>query len=270
MFPVFELFGRTVGSYAVCAFAGLFASAFFAVRAGRRYGITLEDILLALLCAAGGMVLGGHLLYGLVNIRYIAAVFRGFTEYGLSNSLRALATCFSGSVFYGGLLGALAAVGLFLRKNAFAQRERFFGLFVVCIPLFHFFGRVGCFLGGCCYGKESDFGFTVWNNTLIPEINGVSRIPVALFEAGGNLLIFLLLAVLYRRERFCGGLLRLYLILYPSMRFVLEFYRGDSARGLLWGMSTSQWISLVLLVALVFCLIYQSVRQRKSRAALQK
>ena len=62
-------------------------------------------------------------------------------------------------------------------------------------PLFHIFGRLGCFLSGCCFGVESSVGF-VYHHCLIEEANGVSRFPVQLVEAFANLFIFLLLFIL--------------------------------------------------------------------------
>jgi phosphatidylglycerol:prolipoprotein diacylglycerol transferase len=70
----------------------------------------------------------------------------------------------------------------------------------VIIPLFHSFARVGCFLGGCCYGIESKFGFTAHGNHLVPDVNDVSRFPVQLLEAALNLVLFFLLYYIYKRS----------------------------------------------------------------------
>lgn len=120
------------------------------------------------------------------------------------------------------------------------------------IPLFHVFGRVGCFLGGCCYGLPSAWGF-VYRYSPVAEANGVSRFPVQLVEAAWNLVLFLLLARLQRRGR--DRLLPLYLALYAPARFLLEFLRGDAYRGIFLGLSTSQWISLFLFPAALYALL---------------
>ena len=95
---------------------------------------------------------------------------------------------------------------------------------------------------------------------IYPTVEGspvVSRLPIQLFEAAGLLLIFMLLVFLYYRVPKKPTLpLWTYLIAYPMLRFVLEFWRGDEARGGFWLFSTSQWISLGILtvVGIVFYL----------------
>jgi phosphatidylglycerol:prolipoprotein diacylglycerol transferase len=140
------------------------------------------------------------------------------------------------------------------------------------IPLFHFFGRIGCFMAGCCFGIESGFGFT-FTRSLIAEANGVRRFPVQLLEALFNLGLFCILHI--QREAGAAGegssgarsfpaslakslkgkLLFLYLLLYPAGRFILECIRGDAYRGI-WGpFSVSQWISLALIAFSLFKLL---------------
>ena len=108
-------------------------------------------------------------------------------------------------------------------------------------------------IAGCCYGIESKVGFTVHGNTVNPSINGVNRFPVQLVEALCNLLIFILLFVLHRKGKFKNRLLVVYFFVYPVVRFILEFFRGDEIRGFIFGLSTSQIISILLFV---FALVY--------------
>ncbi|MFR0732977.1 MAG: prolipoprotein diacylglyceryl transferase family protein [Oscillospiraceae bacterium] len=162
-----------------------------------------------------------------------------------------MATIWGGSVFYGGLLGASWRALLYLAPEGAAlgplgQPDS------PGHPLFHVFGRVGCFLGGCCYGLPSAWGF-VYRYSPVAEANGVSRFPVQLVEAAWNLVLFLLLARLQRRGR--DRLLPLYLALYAPARFLLEFLRGDAYRGIFLGLSTSQWISLFLFPAALYALL---------------
>lgn len=245
MLPTFEIAGRTIGTYAVCAMVGLLVSAFTAAWLGKRDGIRSEDIILIVVGAAIGSLLGGHLLYGLTNIPVAVACLKAVPQAGFLKTAKALVMLFSGSVFYGGLFGSLWLARWVIRKEDSIHRDRLYDLYAVSIPLFHTFGRIGCFLGGCCYGKESSFGFTVTGNTLVPDINGVCRFPVALFEAGGNLLIFVLLLWMWQKKRLTGRLTLLYLLCYAPLRFVLEFRRGDAIRGVWFSLSTSQWISLL-------------------------
>ena len=81
------------------------------------------------------------------------------------------------------------------------------------------------------------------------------RIPVPLIEAVGNLCIFLLLLYLFKKGKIIGKLMYVYMLIYPVMRFILEFYRGDKIRGIWYGLSTSQWISIALLIFAVISVI---------------
>ena len=132
-------------------------------------------------------------------------------------------------------------------------------------PLFHIFGRIGCFLAGCCYGIESDFGFTVHNNHLNPSINDVNRLPVPLIEAACNLLIFLFILYLFKKDKMRDKLIYVYMIIYPVVRFTLEFFRGDEYRGFLFGLSTSQWISIILFVFAIVMLIIKRNKPERSK-----
>lgn len=138
-----------------------------------------------------------------------------------------MATIWGGSVFYGGLLGGILAGAVYLRRKG-RPLDLWASLTAPAIPLFHVFGRVGCFLGGCCYGLPSAWGF-VYRYSPVAEANGVSRFPVQLVEAAWNLVLFLLLARLQRRGR--DRLLPLYLALYAPARVPA----GISPRGCLPG-----------------------------------
>ncbi|MGN1084787.1 MAG: prolipoprotein diacylglyceryl transferase, partial [Lachnospiraceae bacterium] len=263
MFPYFEFLGKTIGSYAVCAIIGLFVCGITAVFLGRRYKIAVEDIILVMVSIGIGLLIGGHLLYGITNLDKLTALFRNASSYSPKEFMLGLGQCFGGMVYYGGFLGAAVGVFLHTKFSKAVDRAGIFDLFAVTIPLFHAFARVGCFLGGCCYGIESRWGFAAHNNTLVPEVNGVVRLPVQLLEAACNLVIFAVLLFLFREGIGKGKLIWYYLLFYPVVRFVLEFFRGDAARGFLWGLSTSQWISILLFACAVIRL---GSGRRKGRA----
>ncbi len=262
MFPTFEIFGRPVGTYALCSIVGLLVCGFVACRLGKKRGVCSEDIILLIVVIGIGVLVGGHLLYGITNLPLIVRILRAGKPFGLT--VRALAVCFSGSVFYGGLFGSILAARLMTRPEKRPDGAVRYDLFAVCVPLFHTFGRIGCFLGGCCYGRESAIGFIVTHNDLVPELCGVRRFPVALVEAACNFLIFLFLWRLLEKGAHPGRLIRVYLLCYAPVRFVLEFWRGDTVRGIWFGLSTSQWISLI---AFGGVLLLWLVSRKKARSA---
>ena len=113
------------------------------------------------------------------------------------------------------------------------------------INCFTCFGRIGCFLGGCCYGVESEHG-VVFTDSLIESANGVPRVPVQLYEAVFELALFFALWALLNKGVLKNRLLLVYLFSYAVGRFILEFWRGDEYRGFLFGLSTSQVVSILV------------------------
>ncbi|MDR3148774.1 MAG: prolipoprotein diacylglyceryl transferase [Oscillospiraceae bacterium] len=244
MFPSFEVFGKTIYMYPLAAAAGALAAGFLAVRLAKSRGIRDTNVIELLLFSAIGAAVGGPVLYALTQLRGVIAVLRfGFS--GLSGFFEIMSLVFGGSVFYGGLIGGIIAGAICLRVKGW-NAAKYLDVCAPAIPLFHAFGRIGCFLGGCCYGTESRFGF-VYTHSLAEAANGVRRLPVPLFE---SVFLFALCAVLtrlYLRKSLNGRLFPLYLACYAIWRFGVEFFRGDAIRGFAFGLSVSQWISLGIL-----------------------
>ena len=170
-------------------------------------------------------------------------------------------TLTSGTVYYGGLLGFIASVHWYLHRYHL-NAPLFWDCLAPALPLFHVFGRIGCFLNGCCYGVESrHFGLAFTCSLSAP--NGVPYFPVQLAEAAFEALIFLLVWRFALRTEGHGKALPFYLLLYAPVRFLLEFLRGDAVRGIWFGLSTSQWLSLALFA---FC-ASALCRNRKKRTS---
>ena len=111
------------------------------------------------------------------------------------------------------------------------------------------FGRLGCFLAGCCYGRvtESSFAIVFKDSAYAP--NNVPLLPTQLMSSGLNFLHFFLLIWLSRKSLHDGQVGAAYLICYSIGRFVMEFFRGDLIRGSVGSLSTSQFISLFMAAA---------------------
>lgn len=263
MFPSFEIFGKVIGTYSLSAIIGLAICAALATVLGKKYGFKFEDIILFLLSVGAGMLVGGHILYGIVNTPLLIRVLSLLPERGIGATLQSLTVVFGGSVFYGGLFGSIIAIKIHIKFSKLKNKHQMMNIYATMIPLFHVFGRIGCFLGGCCYGIESSFGFTTHGNTYVPDINGVSRFPVSLLEATLNLIVFFVILYMFRKFSEKYSLIHLYLFLYSMVRFSTEFLRGDEIRGI-WGpFSTSQWISLALFIYTVTRFIIKKSAQKK-------
>ena len=263
MYPVINIFGRDIGTYSLLFIVGLAVSVIGAIFVTKKKNIMYEDIILAFVSVGVGILVGGHLLYGITQMANAVKFISVIDKLSIKTIGYLLVLTFGGSVFYGGFIGAVAALFIHTKFSKDLKRSDIFDIFAIFIPLFHAFGRVGCFFGGCCYGIESRFGFTVMGNSLVPELNGVSRFPVQLFEAALNLCIFAILLYLFLKTSVNGNLIFVYMFLYPIVRFCMEFLRGDAIRGRVLWLSTSQWISLGLFTISVVYFV-QKFRKKKS------
>jgi phosphatidylglycerol:prolipoprotein diacylglycerol transferase len=245
MFPFFSIFGRTIGMYQIMVLAGIFAAGIYVTQICKKTGHDDNDGIIFLLIVSIGVIAGGHILYSIVNYKIIITIIKNISVINsFDNFLTAVNLIFGGNVFYGGLLGGILAAMIFLKIRPLYGY--LLDIAAPAIPLFHFFGRIGCFLAGCCFGIESSFGFTAYHS-IIEEANGINRFPVQLLEALVNLVLFVLLDNFRRKNLFRKNLLYLYLLFYSVARFFIEFQRGDEYRGFFFFLSTSQVISILII-----------------------
>lgn len=265
MFPYFVVFGRVITTYFLLSLVGAFVAGVFACGVARKRGLDDNNVIIVLLFAAIGAILGGHILYGITNINLMPEIFN---SHNLAEFIKNLQAVFGGAVFYGGLIGGIVAAYITMRVMKL-ELKPYADVLSLAIPLFHSFARAGCFFGGCCYGIESKFGITVSGNTLVPSINDVSRFPVQLLEAMLNSILFVVLYMIYKRsifaEKIQGKLILIYLVSYSFIRFFDEFLRGDEIRGFVLGISTSQFISILILVTSIVALIVLHTNNGRKR-----
>jgi phosphatidylglycerol:prolipoprotein diacylglycerol transferase len=165
-----------------------------------------------------------------------------------------------GLAYYGGLIGASGAGLWFLRREGFPLGKACDAAATV-IPVGLFFGRMGCFFGGCCFGTHTDgpFGMSFPEHSAASEkqfregllsskdLVSLPVHPTQLYEAAGSLAIAAFLALwLQPRRRFDGQVMLVFLALYALLRFAIEILRDDD-RGALLGLSTSQLIGVAIL-----------------------
>lgn len=252
MLPSISLFGLfELPTYGMIFFAAFVIAVIIALRMAPAYGVLDSDLLYASIYAAIGLAAGAKLMYFISKLPQIIRHFPTFVQLIKVSPVDALAYAFGGLVFYGGLLGAAAGVYVYCRQYKILLYP-FMDITAPLIPFVHGFGRIGCFMAGCCYGIEYHGPFSIQfpYNEMIPELSEVSRFPVQLLEAGMNFIISAVLFILMKKKKTkTGQLLGIYLIYYTIARFCLEFLRGDLIRGQIFGISTSQIISFILLPA---------------------
>lgn len=259
MHPFINLFSLEISVYGLISILGVFAAGFAAYPLTKRAGVDFYDFLSTALVAGLGLFLGAHLLYALTRIEDIIYLFGSVGEYSsFWEFSKRLLQLFSGMVFYGGLYGGLLFGYIWVKKKKLPLYQ-LADIFAVVIPLFHAFGRVGCFFAGCCYGVEWEHGIS----GRVMSSGGtehIKRLPVQLIESGMLLILFAVLMMLFLRGKAKGKLMCVYLTAYAVMRFVLEFFRGDEIRGRFLLFSTSQWISLLTIAGVC---IYLTLSKKK-------
>lgn len=221
---------------------------------------------LAFLAIIGGL-LGARILYVLQNWSFYS-----------SRPLEIVRIDHGGLIFYGGFFGAALLVAVGSRLKGCELRD-VADLFAPVLPLGHAFGRVGCFLNGCCFGRPwrgpGSVRYPAGSDVMaVQEELGVIEpaalacepvFPVQLVAAAGNALICLLLLRMEGRLRHKGQLFALYVIGYAAFRFGTEFLRGDYLDRT-WGLTFAQLFCIVLLPAglIAFYLLarYDAARQQ--------
>lgn len=257
MRPILFSIGRLkIYGYGVLIALGGAASATFWIKHWRKMGLKKEEdvwLLLNTLLLSG--FVGGRLLYVFQYDPIFGSVFWS-DLFSLNRGF-----CVMGAV-----LGAVLGVSLYAR---FLRLRFLRTLDYVCqaAPLWHFFGRLGCFAAGCCYGipTKKPWGviFTNPRSLVAPEFLGLPIHPTQLYEAFGELGIFFILYFFFLKKLEAGkmreGILSAaYLGGYGVLRYILEFYRGDALWISGFPMTQVQVFCLLQILAAVF--IYRRVR----------
>ena len=180
-------------------------------------------------------------------------------DYFRSQPREMLSLVRAGGVFYGGLILS-TIVGLLLVRRYKLPVWGVADVYAPGIALGHVIGRLGCLMAGCCYGRPTDVPWGITFTSPAAAANAGTPLgeplhPTQLYDAGAELLILVFLLVFERRgKRFAGRTFWLYMLLYAISRFIVEIYRGDN-RGTMAGMSTSQFVSLLVVPTAIVMLL---------------
>ena len=254
MYPILiRLGGFTVYSYGFFVALGFVGGAALASLKARKEGIPFERVVDLFFYSVLSAILGSRILFVLINLD----AYR-------KNPLEVFKIWEGGLVFYGGLFLAIG-VSLVYMKWHRLPIWKLADLFSPSIALGLFFGRIGCFLAGCCYGKETSlfWGITFTDSNSLARLN-VSLHPTQVYEAASSLALYFFLNWMERKKTFYGQIFWLFLFLYSATRFFIEIWRDDP-RGFLFGdwVSTSQGIGIFLAMISIFMLFYLKRIQRR-------
>jgi len=293
--------GLALHTYGVLIALGFLIGIILAAREARRIGQSQDRMLdLCFWILVSGLV-GARVLYILTNLGdYVTTCREGISSGSLREAAwrcsAALHVWEGGLVFYGGFLGALVIVLWYVHRHHMPFLKNA-DVLAPSLAIGHFFGRLGCWAAGCCFGKVCTLSFgarfpigsLAYDDLAVRGLIGPGAQvtpplhPTQLYEAGGELLIFFALLLLRRRKRYDGQVLLGYLFFYPLLRSVVELFRGDAVRKFVFAaatprlaallglpagqpvvLSTSQFLSLLVAAGALVLLITLRRRRRAS------
>lgn len=252
---LFHIGSLTVYGYGLMIAIGVIVAYTVGEYRAKKQGLNPDELFwITISCLVGG-IFGAKLLFYLVEIKEII------------KNPKLLLDITHGFVVYGGIIGGIGVGYVFcrLRKLEFLK---YFDLVMPSIAVAQGFGRIGCMFAGCCYGRETDSWFHVIYETSEFAPNGVALLPTQLIMAGLNFAHFFFLLFLANKVvKASGQVAGCYLVCYSIGRFFLEYLRNDP-RGTVNSLSTSQFISLFILVIGIGTILFCGYLGKKQRSSV--
>jgi phosphatidylglycerol:prolipoprotein diacylglycerol transferase len=262
MFPeLFRIGNFPINTYGVFLALAFLCAILIAVRLAARDGLPKEKIYDLSLWMLLASLIGSKVLMFFTEPEY------------RDHPLQLISLDFlrSGGVFYGGLIGAVLT-GYFLMRRYDLPWWKTADACAPGIAVGNFFGRLGCFSAGCCWGKPTTLPWGVKFTELGHEITGVPidvpLHPTQLYESFSMFIVFFFLLWLHKHKRFSGQVILLYALLYSIIRFLIEFLRDDP-RGDMFGLTTRTGLSTSQLISIIVglgALVLLIVRWRRALA----
>ena len=241
MHPIaFQLGPITIHWYGVMIALAFLAGLWTATRRARREKISAEKIADVTLWLMVGGIIGAR-------FAYVTTYWR--EEFADQPFSEVFMIQHGGLVYYGGFIGA-ATTGIIyiLWKNMPLWKT--LDVLAPSIVLGSVFGRIGCLLNGCCYGRQTDVPWAItFTNPQARDLSGTPLDtplhPTEIYDALLNLVLYGFLAWLFRRKRFDGQVFATYLLCYAVTRSIVEYFRGDyTSLHYHLGLTPAQWISV--------------------------
>ena len=250
MLPIlFRLGPLTIYTYGVLVAVGVIGALWYARRQAPRAGLNPERV----------WNLGIYMVLVALILAKIWLVVTAWDYYKANpREIFSIQTIQSGGTFYGGIIGAIATIVLY----TYFQKMPLLPVldtFAAAVPLGHAIGRLGCFAAGCCFGKPTALPWGIrFTNPAAEQLAGtplgIPLHPTQLYEAAAEFFNFLFLVWMGRRQRFAGQLIGAYFMLYGLERGVIELFRGDPGRTMMFHdtVSLMQIVSILLVLAGAF------------------
>jgi phosphatidylglycerol:prolipoprotein diacylglycerol transferase len=212
----FKIGSLTIHWYGILVAMGFFAGLWTASRRARHVGISPEQVY----DLGPWLILGG---IGGGRILYVISYWR--EQFAQKPFPEIFMVQHGGLVFYGGLIGAIVCglLYLLLKKLPIWKMA---DIMAPSIALGYAFGRIGCLMNGCCYGRACSMP---WAIHFPPDhaTQGMPVHPTEIYDSLLNLIFYFFLTWLFRRKKFDGQIFAVYLIGYALIRSFVEYFRGD-------------------------------------------
>jgi phosphatidylglycerol:prolipoprotein diacylglycerol transferase len=217
---------------------GALAAYYYAIKQSKHIGLTTDGVSEMALLIIFSAYAGGK-------------IFLWFSDwdYYMKNPMKMIAFSGSGFVFYGSFIVCIIMLFWFFKRKKIKAAPAF-DVLAVSTALVHGFGKIGCFMAGCCHGKVCNAAIGVVYTNPLSQAHPLNTplYPAPLIDA---VIIFSACAFLLwykNKKKFDGELMLWYIFIYSTGRFFTEFLRGDDDRGFVGPLSQSQWVSIALLI----------------------
>lgn len=253
MHPILiELGGFSIKTYGFLIALGFGIGLFLASREARRVGLNVQAIGDLAFYILLGAIIGARLYFILTNLDY-------FTQHPLDM----FKIWEGGLTFFGGFIAAVILCVWMIRKHCLPVWKTL-DVFAPSLAIGVFFGRLGCFAAGCCYGKECDLPWAVtFTHPMTLARAGVHLHPTQLYSALGAIITFILLYSLRKHKTFEGQLALLWVLCYSCERLITEQFRGDIRGGML--TENIELSFVIAAVLIVVSLVLFPILRRKNR-----
>ncbi|GFZ32950.1 diacylglyceryl transferase [Clostridium zeae] len=225
----------TIYGYGLMIGIGILAAYIVTDYRAKKINVDRDPIFNIAIWGVIGGILGAKLLYYMTVINQIIS------------DPKLLLNISDGFVVYGGIIGGILSAFIYCKKEKI-NFLKYFDLIIPSVALAQGFGRIGCFLAGCCYGEETTSKINVIFKHSNFAPNNVRLVPTQLISSGLDFLNFVVLIFIAKYKKADGIVAGCYLVFYSAGRFILEFYRGDLVRGSVGSLSTSQFISIFMFI----------------------
>ncbi|OOM11125.1 prolipoprotein diacylglyceryl transferase [Clostridium saccharobutylicum] len=231
---LFEIFGIQIKSYGLMIAIGIIVAATLLINKAKKRGFDEDSLLNLIILAVIGGVIGGKLLFIITEIKSIIKDPSILLNFGY------------GFVIYGAICGGALSIYLYCNHKKWNVIE-ILDMTVPVLAIAQGFGRIGCFLAGCCYGAETNLPIGVKFPTGALAPAGVLLHPTQIYSSIFDFALGIFLLYYSRKKRTNGKVIGLYLVIYSIGRFLVEFLRNDP-RGNVGILSTSQFIAIFTLM----------------------